>query len=113
MLNRTEKARYPLWKVKELIVLGKVSFENNREKNRETLKLLGFNVDDVLKVIRKLQDSNFAGVDIEPEKTDADVYIKTISEIRIYIKFKIENPDLLILSFHEEESGSKNKQGEK
>ena len=43
----------------------------------------------------------------------ADVYIKEISKTDIYIKFRIENPDLLILSFHEDESGSKNKQGEK
>jgi len=107
MLNRTEKARYPLWKIKELITLGKVFFESNREKNRETLKLLGFDVDDVLKEIMKLTNNDFAGVDIEEDKIDADVYIKAISKKDIYIKFRIEKPNLLILSFHEDESGSK------
>ena len=101
MLNRREKLRYPLIKVKELIASNKVSFEFNRTKNRETMKRLGFEVDDVLKEIMKLKDSDFAGVDIEPDKTDADVYIKIISRLEIYIKFKIEKPDLLILSFHE------------
>lgn len=107
MLNRTEKARYPLLKVKELIALGKVFFEISREKNRETLKLLGFDVDDVLKEIMKLTDNDFTGVDIEEDKIDADVYIKAISKKDIYIKFRIEKPNLLILSFHEDESGSK------
>ena len=112
MLNRTEKARYPLIKVKELIAGNKVYFAA-REKNFETLKQLGFSIDDALKTIIKLKDSDFAGVDIEQEKTDADVYIKRISGIWIYIKLKIEKPNLLILSFHKDESGSQNKKGEK
>lgn len=108
MLNRKENARYPLLRVKELVARNKVSFENKRAKNRETLKLLGFVFNDVLQEIMKLKEKDFAGVDIENDKTDADVYIKKISGMDIYIKFRIENPNLLILSFHEAEPrGSK------
>lgn len=107
MLDKQKKAKYSLLKVKELIVFGRVDFLGKRPKNRETLKRLGLNVDDALKQIRKLNTYDFVGVDKEVGKVEADVYLKTISGIDVYIKFRIESPRLVVISFHENETGGK------
>ena len=105
MLDHSQNPRYKLLDVRELIVLRRVTFCQNREKNRETLKLLGFSVDDALKEIMKLKERDFAGVDIEKGKTDADVYLKTINIMKVYIKFRLEKlKNLIVISFHQDEA---------
>jgi len=107
MINRSQTAKYSLLAVKELIVFRRVDFKEKRDKNRETMKKLGLDADAALKQILKLKPKNFYGVDIEPGKLDADVYLKKISGMDVYIKFKIEKPNLVIISFHEDETGYK------
>lgn len=107
MIDRSQAAGYSLFAVKELIVLGRVHFEEKRDKNRETMKKLGLDADGALKQILKLKDKEFRGVDIEPGKQAADVYLKKISGMDVYIKFKIEKPNLVVISFHENETGYK------
>lgn len=107
MIDRSQTARYHLSRVKDLIVLGRVDFKGKRPKNRETMKKLGLDADAALTQIRRLKDGEFYGVDIEPGKLDADVYLKKISGMEVYIKFKIEKPNLVIISFHENETGYK------
>lgn len=105
MLDRSQAARYNLSEVKELIALGRVRFCLNRPKNRETLKRLGLDADDALGVIIKLKQNDFAGVDKEEGKQDADVYLKTVQAIRVYVKFRVEKPrNLIVISFHQDEA---------
>ena len=105
MLDRTKTATLPLVKVRELLTLGHVNFLDQRRKNAETMKLLGFTPDDVLKEIRKLREADFAGCDVSEGFPDADVYIKTIRKIEMYIKFRLKTPNLLVISFHESKKG--------
>lgn len=105
MLDHSQPPRYKLLKVKELIVLKKVTFCLHRQKNRETLKLLGLETEDALNVIMHLKKRDFFGVDRETGKADADVYLKTIQKMRVYIKFRIERPkNLIVISFHQDEA---------
>ena len=103
MLDRSKTATLPLVKVRELLTLNRVVFLDKRGKNAETMKRLGFVTDDVLKEVRKLKDGDFVGCDVKEGFPDADVYIKTIRKIKMYIKFQLKKPNLLIISFHESE----------
>ena len=105
MLDRSKEATLPLVKVRELLTLNRVVFLFTRQKNRETMKLLGFNTDDVLKEVRKLKKEDFVGCDVEEGVPDADVYIKTIRNVKMYIKFRLKEPNLLLISFHESKRG--------
>lgn len=108
MLDRSQTAKYNLMKVKELIVSGKCFFYLQRPKNRETMKQLGLDSDGALKEIMKLNARNFIGVDCEQGNIDADVYVKKIQSMDVYIKFKImPEKELIVISFHQNESGVK------
>ena len=101
MLDRSKEATLPLVKVRELLTLNHVVFLDKRRKNFETMKRLGFDTDDVLKEVRKLKEGDFVGCDVQGELPDADVYIKTIRNIEMYVKFRLKKPNLLLISFHE------------
>ena len=97
------KANYKLTKIKELAVLRSVKPPYNRELN--DMEKLGYSLDDALKIIVKLRESNFFESRHEKEPP-ADVYKYVDNDITIYIKIgilKVQHKLLLeIISFHED-----------
>ncbi len=77
-----------------------------RPKNLATLKNMGLTIKEAKEELLKLMPSNFHSISLITGGCWADIYKKTISGTRIYIKFTLDKQDdLVIISFHEDERG--------
>jgi len=98
-----EKPVYSLKEVKRII---KETPDNVIIRGRacNNLSLLGIrNIKEALSIITdKLHQGHFRGISPKAGDSYADEYIINISKVDIYIKLKISNDDLDIISFHKD-----------
>ena len=103
MVKNSIKPTYDLKDVKQAIMDGRVLLRG-RPKNLATLKNMGLTIKDAKEELLRLRPSHFHDISPLPNKCWADIYKKTISGTKIYIKFIIdEKNDLVIISFHKDE----------
>ena len=96
------RAFYPLKDVFKAIDEKRIDFIFDRDKNKDTLDVLGLTTLDAVQHIRHLRDNQFEETSYLTGKPPADVYKKTINKMPVYIKFFLED-NLVVLSFHKDE----------
>ena len=105
MVKNSIKPTYDLKDVKQAIMDGRVLLRG-RPKNLATLKNMGLTIKEAKEELLKLMPSHFHSISLITGGCWADIYKKTISGTRIYIKFTLDKQDdLVIISFHEDERG--------
>lgn len=93
-----------LFRIKALIIEGKCSLEEQREKNIETLAALGLLPEDVFQILLELTPQNYyrgPSRDYDTDETDCIwEFGMTIEQRKIYIKLKLTDDHVKDISFH-------------